>query len=121
MTNTASTALTDDGDESPSAVAAPAPLYFSEAETQALLTEELALAAAEQAELFCNVRDQSRTLGEFKHTPEAAVITPLGEVLLGTSPGRQGERSITVFDSSGFRLQDLYLGLAIMEKKELVL
>lgn len=82
---------------------------------------ELPTELLEQAQLFCDVPEQSRSLGEFKHAPESAEITALGEVLLGTSPGRRTPEAITVFDSSGFGLQDLYLGLAIMEKKGIAL
>jgi len=34
-------------------------------------------------------------------------ITPIGEVINGTNPGRQSEEDITLFDGTGVGLQDL--------------
>ena len=43
------------------------------------------------------------------------VITPIGEVIEGTAPGRKPDDAITVFDSSGIALQDLYIADALIK------
>ena len=63
-----------------------------------------------RAALFCDIPEQSRTIGEFSHAPSDAALTPLGAVLRGEALGRKSAEEITVFDSSGFALQ--YLALA---------
>ena len=45
-------------------------------------------------------------------------VTQLGDVLAGTAPGRQSNRDITVFDSTGLAIQDLAIALAAMERAE---
>lgn len=66
--------------------------------------------------LFCDLVQQSRRQGEFQHAPATADITNLGDVLTGRAPGRRDDDAITVFDSSGIGLQDLHLGLALLQK-----
>lgn len=70
------------------------------------------------ARLFCDLPEQSRAIGEFQHAPADAVLVPLGAVLAGTTPGRTSAAEVTVFDSSGFALQDLTLALALLERDE---
>lgn len=76
--------------------------------------QELPPALHTRAELFCDVLGQTRTLGEFQHAPLDAHITPLGDVLRGAAAGRTDAEQITVFDSSGFALQDLALAQHIL-------
>jgi ornithine cyclodeaminase len=45
-------------------------------------------------------------------------ITALGSVLTGDAPGRTDDEQITVFDSSGFALQDLAFAQAILAADE---
>lgn len=66
------------------------------------------------ASLYCDLPDQSRAIGEFSHAGPETPITALGLVLTGASPGRVDDRQITVFDSSGFALQDLAFAEAIL-------
>ncbi|WP_461073069.1 ornithine cyclodeaminase family protein [Streptomyces pseudoechinosporeus] len=68
-----------------------------------------------RATLFCDLPQQSRRLGELQHAPADAPVTALGDVLTGHAPGRTSPHDITVFDSSGIGLQDLHLGLALLE------
>ena len=68
--------------------------------------------------LFCDLPDQSRAIGEFSHAPDSADITALGSVLTGEAPGRADDDQITVFDSSGFALQDLAFAQAILAADE---
>jgi ornithine cyclodeaminase len=66
------------------------------------------------ARLFCDVVDQSRSIGEFQHAPHDVAITALGDVLSGVWTGRANNEEITVFDSSGFALQDLAFAAALL-------
>ncbi len=77
--------------------------------------QELPVELLGTASLFCDLPSQSRTIGEFQHAAAGAVLTALGHVLTGVRPGRVADDEITVFDSSGIALQDLYLGLALIE------
>jgi ornithine cyclodeaminase len=70
------------------------------------------------ASLYCDLPDQSRAIGEFSHAPDSVEITALGSVLTGDAPGRTDDEQITVFDSSGFALQDLAFAQAILAADE---
>ncbi|MFD1158705.1 ornithine cyclodeaminase family protein [Roseovarius aestuarii] len=59
--------------------------------------------------LFCDLPEQSLRIGEFQHTAADTNVVPIGDVLKGTVSGRESESEITVFDSSGISLQDLYI------------
>ncbi|MFE1312843.1 ornithine cyclodeaminase family protein [Streptomyces sp. NPDC058755] len=72
------------------------------------------------ARVFCDLPEQARRMGESQHAPQETVLTPLGQVLTGRVAGRADD-DITVFDSSGIGLQDLYLGLALLKKLDMTL
>ncbi|MEV7073978.1 ornithine cyclodeaminase family protein [Streptomyces sp. NPDC093990] len=74
-----------------------------------------------RARVFCDLPEQARRLGESRHAPADTVLTPLGQVLTGRAEGRTAAGDITVFDSSGIGVQDLYLGLALLEKMDISL
>jgi alanine dehydrogenase len=57
------------------------------------------------AQVFVDDPAQSRSLGELQDLDDVPAV-PIGDVLRGAHPGRQGE-GITVFDSTGIALQDL--------------
>lgn len=80
--------------------------------------QELPPALFPRAALFCDLPEQARGIGEFQHAPPDAVITPLGEVLSGRHPGRNSDEAITIFDSSGLSLQDLYIARHLLEKQD---
>ncbi|MFC9128214.1 ornithine cyclodeaminase family protein [Streptomyces sp. NPDC057099] len=82
---------------------------------------ELPPALFDRAHVFCDLPEQARRMGECQNAPEGTPLTPLGEVLLGHHPGRSSVDDITVFDSSGIGLQDLYLGLALLKKLDITL
>ncbi|MFE1597732.1 ornithine cyclodeaminase family protein [Methylobacterium sp. ID0610] len=68
-----------------------------------------------RARLFCDLPSQSVEIGEFQHVRDeidrgALTLTAIGDVLEGRAPGRASADDITVFDSSGIALQDLYIG-----------
>ncbi|WP_094219668.1 ornithine cyclodeaminase family protein [Streptomyces diastatochromogenes] len=73
------------------------------------------------AHVFCDLPEQARRMGDSQHAPEETVLTPLGEVLTGRATGRGDDADITVFDSSGIGLQDLYLGLALLKRMDITL
>ncbi|MGW6796732.1 ornithine cyclodeaminase family protein [Streptomyces chartreusis] len=74
-----------------------------------------------RSRVFCDMPEQARRMGEIQHAPTSTVLTPLGEVLHGLSGGRRNDHDITIFDSSGIGLQDLYLGLALLKKLDITL
>lgn len=81
--------------------------------------QELPVALLEKARLFCDLPSQSISIGEMQHVAQAIAegrvsLTPIGAVLAGHAPGRPAADSITVFDSSGLSLQDLYVAQALL-------
>ncbi|MGW1996441.1 ornithine cyclodeaminase family protein [Embleya sp. NPDC001921] len=74
-----------------------------------------------RARVFCDLPEQARRMGESRHAPARTALTPLGEVLTGHATGRTDDNDITVFDSSGIGVQDLYLGLALLKKMDISL
>ena len=69
-----------------------------------------------KASLFCDFPEQSVRIGEFQHADSTAMPIAIGSVLSGGAPGRQNETEITIFDSSGISLQDLYMANVIIER-----
>ncbi|USX52800.1 ornithine cyclodeaminase family protein [Lentzea sp. HUAS12] len=78
--------------------------------------QELPAGIYDRAKLFCDLPEQSTTIGEFQHAPSAAPVA-LGAVLAGAAPGRTSPEDVTVFDSSGFALQDLTLAAALLHRR----
>jgi ornithine cyclodeaminase len=83
---------------------------------QELPTQLLASAA-----LFADLPAQSVVIGEFQHAAALIAsgeqrVVAIGEVIRGLHPGRRDGSEITVFDSSGVALQDLYLAAEIVER-----
>jgi len=68
-----------------------------------------------QSGLFCDLNTQSKLIGEFQHVPESATLMNIGDVLLATAQGRQSQKQITIYDSSGLSIQDLYFAQKILE------
>lgn len=77
--------------------------------------QELPPELLRSARLFCDLPSQSRAIGEFQHAPPGAPIVAIGDVLAGRTAGRSSAEEITVFDSSGISLQDLYIAEAVLE------
>ena len=78
--------------------------------------QELPPALLERAALYCDLPEQSRTIGEFQHAPAAAELRAIGPVLESGEGARTDPEAITVFDSSGIALQDLTIARAILAK-----
>ncbi|RWA75292.1 MAG: ornithine cyclodeaminase family protein [Mesorhizobium sp.] len=75
-----------------------------------------------RARLFCDLISQSVQIGEFQHVRDeidASVlsVTAIGDVIEKRAPGRRFDSEITVFDSSGISLQDLYMAEALIRAK----
>src|SRR5262249_48653224 len=67
---------------------------------------------------FARMREEG---GDLVHAVEADVLSredvaEIGDVLLGAAEGRQSDRDITIFDSTGLAIQDLAIALAAMER-----
>jgi len=71
--------------------------------------QELPPALFDRARLFCDLPAQSRIIGEYQYFEgDPARISAIGDVLQGKAQGRHGPDDITIFDSSGISLQDIY-------------
>jgi alanine dehydrogenase len=73
--------------------------------------------------ICCDDWEQASHNGDLMHAVEAGVLTrtdvaQLGDVLAGTTEGRESDRDITIFDSTGLAIQDLAIALAAMERVE---
>lgn len=72
--------------------------------------QELPPALLDHARLFCDLPSQAVVIGEFQHvTGDGSRIVAIGDVLAGRKAGRSSDEQVTVFDSFGIALQDLYL------------
>ncbi|MFN7223376.1 MAG: iminosuccinate reductase BhcD [Paracoccaceae bacterium] len=74
--------------------------------------QEVEPALLGRASVFTDEIEQSVSIGESQHAVaagllDATAITPLGDVLTGTHPGRRSAEEVTVFDGTGVGLQDL--------------
>jgi ornithine cyclodeaminase/alanine dehydrogenase-like protein (mu-crystallin family) len=82
---------------------------------------EIAVAELARVRVFCDDWEQASHNGDLVHAVEAGVLTrddvsQLGDVLIGTAEGRQSDRDITIFDSTGLAIQDLAIALAALER-----
>jgi ornithine cyclodeaminase len=76
--------------------------------------QELPTGLYGRSQLFCDLAAQSVMIGEFQHAATliqagAVTLTQIGTVLSGQASGRRDDQAITIFDSSGIALQDLYI------------
>jgi len=81
---------------------------------------EAEVEAVARASLFCDEWQQAGHGGELTGAVEAGLVTremvtELGAVLTGASPGRTGEDAVTLFDSTGLAIQDIAICLAVLE------
>ena len=81
--------------------------------------QELPPALFDRAELFCDLPKQSVVMGDLQHFGgDRARIVAIGDVLSDRSAGRSDDAAITVFDSSGIALQDLYVARRLVSAFE---
>jgi ornithine cyclodeaminase len=83
--------------------------------------QELPVALFDRARLFCDLPSQSITIGDFQHAQAQIVagqlvLDQLGDALEGRVRGRKTPDDITIFDSSGISIQDLYIGQMIVDR-----
>lgn len=71
------------------------------------------------ARLFCDYSAQSVLIGEFQHSGKTQ-ITDIGRVLTGQASGRTSESDITIFDSSGIAIQDLFIAKKLLELNQML-
>jgi alanine dehydrogenase len=73
--------------------------------------------------IYADDWEQASHNGDLVHAVEGGLLSrddvaQLGDVLIGTADGRQSERDITIFDSTGLAIQDLAIALAAIEHAE---
>lgn len=83
--------------------------------------QELPVDLLKRSRLFADLVPQSTTVGEFQHVAKdietgTIALAPLGAVAAGIDPGRRSESDITIFDSSGIALQDIFLAKNILDE-----
>ncbi|ELZ1714568.1 ornithine cyclodeaminase family protein [Vibrio parahaemolyticus] len=66
------------------------------------------------ATLFCDNESQSLAIGEFQHSVNQ-FITEIGHVIAAKASGRLTDKDITIFDSSGIAIQDLFVAAKLLD------
>ena len=71
--------------------------------------------------VFCDDWEQASHSGDLVNAVEAGLVkrsavTELGAVLAGEAPGRRSEEDITAFDSTGLAIQDLAIGIEVVNR-----
>lgn len=82
--------------------------------------QELPIALLRRAKLYCDLPEQSVSIGEFQHVAGlvasgACTLTAIGSSLV-KGKGRSSVDEVTVFDSSGIALQDLAIGRLLLTR-----
>jgi alanine dehydrogenase len=82
---------------------------------------EIAVEELAGVRVFCDDWEQASHNGDLVHAVEAGAIsredvTQLGDVLGGVASGRQTADEITVFDSTGLAIQDLAIGIEVVNR-----
>jgi ornithine cyclodeaminase len=83
--------------------------------------QELPVELLRRARLFADLVPQSVEIGEFQYVAADIAagtvrLDPLGDVARGKKAGRQSADDITIFDSSGIALQDIFLAKMILDE-----
>lgn len=83
--------------------------------------QELPVQLLRRSRLFADLVAQSKEVGEFQHVATEIAsgtvhLDALGDVASGRKPGRQSDDDITIFDSSGIALQDIFLAKMILRE-----
>ena len=82
---------------------------------------EIAVDELLRTKMFADDWEQASHNGELVHAVEAGrlerdQVTQLGSVLTGEAPGRESDKEITTFASTGLAIQDLAIALAALEQ-----
>jgi len=84
--------------------------------------QELQSSLTKRAKVFVDGLAQAVHSGEVNVPITEGILLPeeiyaqIGEVLAGKKPGRESEKEITIFDSTGLGIQDVATGFAVYEK-----
>ncbi|MGM3161383.1 ornithine cyclodeaminase family protein [Dickeya undicola] len=89
--------------------------HVSSMGSDAVGKQELPVGLLATGRLFCDLPAQSRRIGEFQHASDDKAVFAIGDVLSGNVTGREAASDITVFDSSGLAIQDLYVAKAVID------
>ena len=84
---------------------------------------EIAVEELARVRVFCDDWEQASHGGDLAAAVEAGAIarddvTVLGDVLVGSKPGRRTDAEITVFDSTGLAIQDLAVARAALARAD---
>ena len=82
---------------------------------------EIAVDELARVRVFCDDWEQASHNGDLVHAVEAGAVgrddvTQLGDVLRGEAAGRASAAEITVFDSTGLAIQDLAIGIEVVNR-----
>jgi alanine dehydrogenase len=82
---------------------------------------EIAVEELSRVRVFCDDWEQASHNGDLVHAVEAGVVgredvNQLGDVLTGNAAGRASANEITVFDSTGLAIQDLAVGIEVVNR-----
>ena len=82
---------------------------------------EIAVEELVRVSVFCDDWEQASHNGDLVHAVEAGVlgrdaVTELGAVLSGQASGREAPEEVTVFDSTGLAIQDLAIGIEVVNR-----
>ncbi len=83
--------------------------------------QEMPVELLRRGRLFADLVPQSVVIGEFQYVAADIAagtvrLDPLGDVARGHKAGRQSTDDITIFDSSGIALQDIFLAKMILDE-----
>jgi alanine dehydrogenase len=82
---------------------------------------EISVEELSRVRVFCDDWEQASHNGDLVHAVEAGVVgrddvTQLGDVLAGNAAGRASADEITAFDSTGLAIQDLAVGIEVVNR-----
>lgn len=86
--------------------------------------QEIEPALLREAAVVVDVLEQCVAFGDLHHAVAAGVLAPdsvrgeLGEVVIGTKPGRLSDDEVIVFDSTGTALQDVAAAALVYERAD---
>lgn len=84
--------------------------------------QELEPGLVASSKVVADILEQCATIGELHHAIEGGLLTKhrvhgeLGEVVAGRKPGRESDREVIIFDSTGTALQDVAAAAVVYEK-----
>jgi alanine dehydrogenase len=86
--------------------------------------QELDPALLAKCKIVCDVVEQCAVMGDLHHALDAGLVTradvhaELGEVVAAIKAGRESDKDIIIFDSTGMALQDVAAAACLYEKAE---